>query len=41
MAPAADLTIDELRLALAPRIAASAMFDGWSRDAVASAASKA
>jgi len=33
-----DLTLDELRRALAPRIAAAAVFDGWSDAAVASAA---
>jgi ubiquinone biosynthesis protein COQ9 len=33
-----DLTVEELRLALAPRIAAAAVFDGWSREAVHSAA---
>ncbi len=33
-----DFTVDELRLALAPRIAAAAVFDGWSGEAVASAA---
>ena len=39
--PAADMTVEELRLALAPRIAAAAVFDGWSREAVASAAADA
>lgn len=34
----ADLTLDELRLALAPEIAAAAVFDGWSNDAVDTAA---
>ena len=34
----ADLTLDELRLALAPEVAAAAMFDGWSGPAVAHAA---
>lgn len=38
---AADLTVDELRLALAPRIAAAAAFDGWSAEAVANAAGEA
>jgi ubiquinone biosynthesis protein COQ9 len=43
MAPAAPidadgLTVAELRLALAPRIAAAAVFDGWTRAAVATAA---
>ena len=33
-----DLTVDELRLVLAPRIAAAAVFDGWSAQAVAVAA---
>jgi ubiquinone biosynthesis protein COQ9 len=37
---AADLTLDELRLELAPRVAAAAVFDGWSREAVASAAAE-
>ena len=35
---AADLTLYELRLALAPAIADSAIFDGWSDDALAMAA---
>ena len=30
MAAAADMTLDELRLHLAPQIAAAAIFDGWS-----------
>lgn len=34
----ADLTLDELRVALAPRIAVAAVFDGWSKTAVAAAA---
>ncbi|MGX7953394.1 COQ9 family protein [Tsuneonella sp. HG249] len=34
---AADLTLDELRLALAPAIADAAVFDGWSDDALVSA----
>lgn len=34
----ADLTLDELRLALAPELALAAAFDGWGRDAVRSAA---
>lgn len=34
----ADLTLDELRLALAPDIAASAIFDGWSKAALEAAA---
>lgn len=33
-----DLTLDELRLALAPVVAESAIFDGWSEAAVRSAA---
>ncbi|MXP42106.1 COQ9 family protein [Altererythrobacter soli] len=37
MASAADLTLDELRLHLAPEIAMSAIFDGWSDAAVVSA----
>lgn len=37
--PAADgLALEALRLELAPHIAAAAVFDGWSADAVASAA---
>jgi len=36
--PADDLTLDELRVALAPRIAAAAVFDGWSTAAVEAAA---
>lgn len=35
---AADLTLDELRLALAPAIADSAVFDGWSDAALVMAA---
>jgi ubiquinone biosynthesis protein COQ9 len=38
MANAADLTLDELRLELAPRLAAAAIFDGWSAAALAEAA---
>jgi ubiquinone biosynthesis protein COQ9 len=34
----ADLTLDEMRLALAPAIASAAVFDGWSNAAVAAAA---
>lgn len=34
----ADPTLDELRLALAPGIASAAIFDGWSKTAVAAAA---
>ncbi|MFA7602044.1 MAG: COQ9 family protein [Novosphingobium sp.] len=37
----ADLTLDELRLVLAPRIARAAVFDGWSREAAANAAREA
>jgi ubiquinone biosynthesis protein COQ9 len=38
VAAAADLTLDELRLELAPAIAEAAAFDGWSEAAVDSAA---
>ncbi len=38
MSALADLTLDELRLALAPAIASAAIFDGWSKTAVAAAA---
>ena len=38
MASAADLTLDELRLQLAPDIAAAAIFDGWTETALESAA---
>lgn len=38
MSTAADLTLDELRLELAPAIADAAAFDGWSGAAVESAA---
>ena len=34
----ADLTLDELRLALAPAIADAAIFDGWSNAALEMAA---
>ena len=34
----ADMTLDELRLALAPEIAASAVFDGWNETALEAAA---
>ena len=37
MAQAADLTLDELRLALAPQVAEAAIFDGWSDAALVSA----
>jgi len=33
-----DMTLDELRLALAPEVASSAIFDGWSDMAVVAAA---
>lgn len=33
-----DMTLDELRLALAPEIAAAAIFDGWTEEAMVSAA---
>lgn len=36
--PIVDLTLDELRLALAPAIAEAAIFDGWSDDALVAAA---
>lgn len=36
--PPADMTLDELRLALAPRLPTHAAFDGWDREAVAMAA---
>lgn len=38
MALSADLTLDELRLALAPAVADSAIFDGWTHEAVRVAA---
>lgn len=41
MADMADLTLDELRLALAPEIARAAVFDGWSELAVRNAAAAA
>ncbi|MBV7265055.1 COQ9 family protein [Erythrobacter ani] len=34
----ADMTLDELRIALAPEIAASAIFDGWNETALLAAA---
>lgn len=34
----ADMTLDELRVALAPHIAASAIFDGWAETALTAAA---
>jgi ubiquinone biosynthesis protein COQ9 len=36
--PFSEMTLDELRLALAPRIAANAVFDGWSDRALSDAA---
>jgi len=36
----ADLTLDQLRLALAPRVASAAIFDGWTDEALASAAAE-
>lgn len=33
-----DMTLEELRIALAPDIAASAVFDGWTKDALMAAA---
>lgn len=41
MAAAADLTLDELRLELAPQMAAAAIFDGWSDAALVSASESA
>ena len=41
MAGAADPTLDELRLELAPELALSAIFDGWSDAAVTSASESA
>jgi ubiquinone biosynthesis protein COQ9 len=41
MAEAADLTLDELRIALGPGIAAAAIFDGWNETALAEAAREA
>jgi ubiquinone biosynthesis protein COQ9 len=41
MAEAADLTLDELRIALGPRIAAAAIFDGWNETALTEAAHEA
>ena len=34
----ADMTLDELRLAIAPEVAASAIFDGWTETSLANAA---
>jgi ubiquinone biosynthesis protein COQ9 len=39
--PVADLTLDELRLELAPGIAAAAIFDGWGDAALVAAAGQA
>ena len=41
MAVSADATLDEIRLALAPEIALSAVFDGWTDAALAAAAQSA
>jgi ubiquinone biosynthesis protein COQ9 len=41
MAQAADLTLDELRLELAPLVAGAAIFDGWSDAALVSASAAA
>jgi ubiquinone biosynthesis protein COQ9 len=41
MAQAADLTLDELRIELAPRIAEAAIFDGWSDVALVNASAAA
>ena len=38
--PPAEMTLDELRLALAPLLPANAVFDGWSDQALAMAASE-
>jgi ubiquinone biosynthesis protein COQ9 len=38
MTDVTDMTLDELREALAPHLAANAAFDGWSADAVATSA---
>lgn len=38
MSDFADMTLDELRIALAPEIAASAIFDGWNDTALEAAA---
>jgi ubiquinone biosynthesis protein COQ9 len=40
MTEAAEMTLDELRLALAPLIPGHAVFDGWSDEALAMAASE-
>jgi ubiquinone biosynthesis protein COQ9 len=41
MTGAADLTLDELRIALGPKVAAAAIFDGWNETALAEAAREA
>ena len=38
--PPTEMTLDELRLALAPLIPAHATFDGWSDEALAMAAAE-
>ena len=38
--PVADLSLDDLRVALAPAIADAAVFDGWSAEAVEAAAAE-
>jgi ubiquinone biosynthesis protein COQ9 len=38
--PPSEMTLDELRLALAPLLPANAVFDGWSEEALAMAASE-
>lgn len=38
MTDLAEMTLDELRLAMAPTVAEAAIFDGWSADAVSAAA---
>ena len=40
MIPASDMTLDELRVALAPLVPAHAAFDGWSGEALAMAAAE-
>src|SRR3712207_9566840 len=40
MVEPAEMTLDELRIALAPRIPAHAAFDGWSDEALAMAANE-
>ena len=40
MIPPTEMTLDELRLALAPLIPANAMFDGWGDQALAMAAAE-